>query len=264
MKTTTLAILAIALSVALIGCGEKKSDSAAAWNQKAAAVAAENPSGAAPAGMAAGGNLGGEVAETFNSGGYTYVRLKTPGGELWAAGPEGPMQVGQKVELLGAMAMQNFHAASLNRDFAEIWFAASFAAPGEAPAGDMQAEIKKAHGGVAVGKADADFSGLTTPSGGLKVAEVNTRRTELAGKTVKVRGKVVKSLTGIMGRNWLHVQDGSGDGETADLTVTSGVSAKVGDTVLIEGVLSVDKDFGSGYFYKAIVEDATVRVEQSS
>ena len=261
---TTLAILAIALLAALSGCGEKKSDSAAAWNQKAAAVAKESPSEAAPAGMAAGGGLGGEVVETFNSGGYTYVRLKSPGGELWAAGPEGQVQVGQKLELVGAMAMQNFHAASLNRDFAEIWFAASFAAPGQTPPADMQDEIKKAHGGVAVGKSEGDFSGLTTPSGGLKVAEVNTRRTELAGKTVKVRGKVVKALSGIMGRNWLHVQDGSGDGESADLTVTSGTSAKVGDTVLIEGVLSVDKDFGSGYFYKAIVEDATVRVEQSS
>jgi hypothetical protein len=261
---TTPAILVIALLAALSGCGEKKSDSAAAWNQKAAAVAKDSPSEAAPAGMAAGGNLGGEVAETFNSGGYTYVRLKTPGGELWAAGPEGQIQVGQKLELVGAMAMQNFHSASLNRDFAEIWFAASFAAPGQSLPADMETEIKKAHGGVAVGKSDGDFSGLTTPSGGLKVAEVNTRRTELAGKTVRVRGKVVKSLTGIMGRNWLHVQDGSGDGETADLTVTSGTSAKVGDTVLIEGVLSVDKDFGSGYFYKAIVEDATVRVEQSS
>jgi hypothetical protein len=78
---------------------------------------------------------------------------------------------------------------------------------------------------------------------------------------VKVRGKVVKYNSGIMGKNWLHIQDGSGAAGSNDLTVTTSANTKVGDTVLVAGVLSANKDFGSGYKYALIVQDAKVTVE---
>ena len=73
--------------------------------------------------------------------------------------------------------------------------------------------------------------------------------------------KVVKSLSGIMGTNWLHIQDGTGEPGANDLTVTSDTVAPVGATVLVEGVLVLDKDFGSGYRYAVIVENAEVVAE---
>jgi len=98
-------------------------------------------------------------------------------------------------------------------------------------------------------------------SDGRTVAELYTQKSELSGKTVALRGKVVKYSAGIMGRNWIHLQDGSGDATagTHDLTVTSNDTAAVGDTVLVQGTVTVDKDFGAGYFYAVIVEEASVQ-----
>ena len=76
-----------------------------------------------------------------------------------------------------------------------------------------------------------------------------------------MRGKVVKFTPEIMGKNWIHLQDGTGAAGTSDLTVTTSASAKTGDTVTVKGILVVDKDFGYGYAYDVIIEDAEVTVE---
>ena len=70
----------------------------------------------------------------------------------------------------------------------------------------------------------------------------------------------MKYSAGIMGRNWIHLQDGTGDAAagTNDLTVTSSATTAVGDTILVQGSVAVDKDFGAGYRYAVIVEDASV------
>ena len=97
-------------------------------------------------------------------------------------------------------------------------------------------------------------------AGGVSVADLWARRAALAGKTVVVRGKVVKFLGGIMGRNWLHLQDGTGSAKdgTNDLAVTTEGETKLGDVVTATGTLAIDKDFGAGYKYGAIVESATL------
>jgi hypothetical protein len=98
-------------------------------------------------------------------------------------------------------------------------------------------------------------------SDGLTVEAVNRDKASLSGKTVRVKGKVTKYNGGIMNRNWIHIQDGTVHGENVDITVTSDQTCKVGDVVVIEGTVTVDKDFGAGYFYDVIIEQATVTVE---
>jgi len=107
-----------------------------------------------------------------------------------------------------------------------------------------------------------DLSGIAKAEGGKTIAEVYAEKDQLAGQKVAVRGKVVKVNAGIMDKNWVHVRDGSGAEGTNDLTVTT-VSAvpNVGDTVLVTGQVSLNKDFGMGYAYSVIVEDADVKVE---
>ena len=80
-------------------------------------------------------------------------------------------------------------------------------------------------------------------------------------KTVVVKGKVVKVSQGIMGKNWVHIQDGSGDQQkgTHNLVATSQDMSAVGDIVTITGTFAKDRDFGAGYLYKAIIEDAKVQ-----
>ena len=95
---------------------------------------------------------------------------------------------------------------------------------------------------------------------GRTIAEVFAQRASLKDAPVEVRGQVVKFLPGIMGRNWLHLRDGSGSRERADddLTVTTTQGAAVGDVVLVSGKLGVERDFGAGYTYSVIVEDASL------
>ena len=93
------------------------------------------------------------------------------------------------------------------------------------------------------------------------VAELFEKADKLDKKAVVVRGKVVKVSKGIMGKNWVHLRDGSGDAGkgTDDLVVTTPDLPKVGDVVTAKGTLYKDKDFGAGYKYKAIVEEAAVK-----
>jgi hypothetical protein len=90
------------------------------------------------------------------------------------------------------------------------------------------------------------------------VAALNGSGATLDGQTVSAQGKVVKVLNGIMKRNFIHVQDGTGDAETNDLIVTSKQTASVGDMVTITGVVAVNRDFGSGYKYPLLVENASI------
>jgi hypothetical protein len=110
-----------------------------------------------------------------------------------------------------------------------------------------------------------DLSGISRADGGKTIAEVFAGKAELAGQQVIIRAKVVKANANIMGKNWLHVRDGSGAEGTNDLTVTTGSELpKVGDTVIVTGPVVLNKDLGMGYKYEVILEDATVTVEASA
>lgn len=110
-----------------------------------------------------------------------------------------------------------------------------------------------------------DLSGIEKAEGGQTVADVFAGKDQLEGQTVVVRGKVVKVNANIMGKNWLHVRDGSGEEGTNDLTITStGTAPMVGDTVLVTGTVGLNRDFGMGYQYPVIVEDAEVTVEAAA
>ena len=135
--------------------------------------------------------------------------------------------------------------------------AAAPTAPAASAAPQMPADHPAAKPGEQV-----DLSGIAKAEGGKTVAEVFAEKDALAGKPVTVRGKVVKVNGGIMGKNWLHVRDGSGAEGTNDLTVTTaGELPALGATVVVIGPVTLNKDFGMGYAYDVIVEDAEVKVE---
>lgn len=138
-----------------------------------------------------------------------------------------------------------------------ICLIASFAWAGDRPTPPAP------HGGMAkaantVEVADAKVAKASGPNA-KTVEEIITQAAGLKDKTVLVRGKVVKYNGGIMGKNWIHLRDGSGSAaaNTNDVLVTSLNSVKVGDVVTAKGIVRTDKDFGSGYVYKVIVEEAT-------
>jgi hypothetical protein len=213
----------------------------------------------APAAPSAGQTISATVLETMDASTYTYVRVKADSGELWAAASKFDVAVGDKVVLSLDQPMVNFHSQSLNRDFPLIYFVARIDRGGAA----VPPAIAVGHGGQgAAGSAPAER--LTTPvepaPDGTTVAALWKTRSGLAGKTVKVRGKVMKFNGGILGVNWIHLQDGTGqaaDGSN-DITVTSDMTATVGDIVTVTGTVTLNKDLGSGYSYPVIIERARV------
>ena len=107
-----------------------------------------------------------------------------------------------------------------------------------------------------------DLERITKAEGGKTVGEIFDGKQSLAGQQVSVRGAVVKFTPGVMGKNWIHLRDGtSGAGGSNDVTVTTNASVAVGDIVLVRGRVTVDKDFGFGYRYDLLIEDARVVVE---
>lgn len=99
------------------------------------------------------------------------------------------------------------------------------------------------------------------PSAVQSVEDLFAKTAELGGKTVTIKGKVVKFSAGIMGKNWIHIQDGSGGPGTNDITVTTDAVVAVESTATVTGTLSTNKDFGYGYKYAVIIEDAVVSTD---
>ncbi len=266
-KMTSFALLALAISLALVslgGCREKATTRD---------IEPETPSQAAsehPTANAAPAANGGKVLETMDSGGYSYVLMDMSGEQVWVAGPttEG-LAVGDMVYIEGAMEMRGFHAKSLDRTFETILFVGSIskdaqpAASGGGMHGGMSgmggmSQSEEPISGTKTKLENAKVEGVAKAVGGYTVSEIYAKADELGGKEVTLNARVVKFSPNIMGTNWLHVQDGSGDDDTSDLTVTTDGHAQVGDLVLVKGPLSVDKDFGAGYKYHVIIEGAAV------
>jgi len=220
----------------------------------------------------------GTVLETMDSGGYTYMHVDLGGSQEWVAVPVTGVSVGQEVSYDGAMVMPNFRSKTLDREFDAVVFAGGIIGKGAATTAD----------GDAAGAADSFDAALAgqgggpaanpgslksiTPAAEIQVAkaegenaysigEVYAKAGELNGQRIKVRGKVMKVTENIMGRNWIHLQDGTGTPETKshDLVVTTAVTPDPAwDVVTVDGVLAADKDFGAGYLYAAIIEEATI------
>ena len=251
-------------------------------------------------------NPAGKVIETMNSGGYTYVLLEKEGKQTWAAVRKIEVSVGDDIELKPGIDMVNFTSKTLSRTFPYIIFSAgpisdqqltdddivSMAHGGrsleEMATGNRKQSadaekindelIKKAHGGRSMaslagsGKEAPSLSELNAPvekaqgANSYLVAEIHAKKDELAGKEIVVRGRAVKIATGILGTNWIHLRDGSGDPQTGtdDITVTSNDLPETGDIITMKGTLHTNKDFGAGYKYDVIVMEGLLQVSGES
>lgn len=198
-------------------------------------------------------NYSGEVLESQSADSYTYVRLKTNEGELWAAVPKTALKNGSRVTIGSAMAMENFESKALKRRFDRILFGEII---------EPQATGASPHG-PAPSTAPAPLARVPKATGpdARTVAEVVSGQAALKDRAVVVRGQVVKLSAGILGKNWLHLQDGSGsaaDGSN-DILVTTQDTAAIGDVVHVRGTVRTNINLGSGYSYAVLIEDAAVR-----
>jgi hypothetical protein len=213
----------------------------------------------APQPLAQPTTLNGKVLETMNAGGYTYLQIATTSGKVWAAVRETRVKKGATVTIAPQMVAENFESSSLHRKFDRLVMGVLVTDQAKPSAPPVTAANVMGTPAQHMSSAMADPGSVTVPKaeGGITVAEAWAKKAELKDKPIAIRGKVVKFLPDIMGKNWLHLRDGSGvraDG-TDDITVTTSDVVKVGDVITIRGTLRLDKDFGAGYVYPIIVED---------
>lgn len=203
------------------------------------------------------------VLESVNSGGYTYIKADEGGHIYWVAGPQTTLKVGSSVSYIEQMVMKDFTSKSLNKTFDLLVFASTIL-----PAkGTTVAPTKITMNKTQQAPNDAAHKSINNPveqvvkvaknANGYSVEELYTKKSELKDKTVKVNAQVVKVSKNIMGKDWIHLQDGSGSGATSDIIATSvNSTVKVGDIVTTNGIVKTDVNLGYGYNFSVMIEEA--------
>ena len=189
-----------------------------------------------------------EVIQTSN---YTYIRVSEDDRENWIAIGKREVEEGKSYYYEPGIEMNNFVSKELKRTFPSILFVDKFS--------DQPIIAKITMADSLKGKQAAtpkDGVKVEPAKGGITIAELYANRDKYAGKTIKIRGEVVKYSPDIMKTNWVHIQDGTNSNGSFDLTITTGDVTKLGDVVTFEGTVTLKKDFGAGYYYEVIVENA--------
>jgi len=209
--------------------------------------------------------IAGKVLEVINASEYTYLLLDVDGFKDWVAIPQLYVEVGDEVELNPGVQMGEWKSKTLDRTFKPILFSsgptqkynekrkmnAHKGADMSAPAPGGKKSAGKVVDGLKVEKAAG--------ANAYNLAEIYSKRAELQDKIIIVRGQVVKISTGIMDRNWVHITDGTGENGANKLIVTTKDTPDNGDIVTFSGVFHNNVDFGGGYQYAIIMEDAVIK-----
>jgi len=241
MKFTLTAIL-ILLALTSLSCREKKAQQDRQQN-----IHARQDNTTADSHTAV-------VQEVIQATSYTYLKVKEADSDYWIAVTKRQVEPGVTISFAEGLEMNNFQSKDLGRTFEKIYFVnrivggesaitqRSMSMPGQTrPEPDKKdISIEPAEGGITIGRLYAD-------------------KDSYAGKTVLVRGQVIKVNRAIMDRNWVHLQDGTGDSDSFDLTVTTADDVEVGGIVTFEGRIALNKDFGAGYYYELIMEEAKLQ-----
>lgn len=226
-------VLVIAIFLVIIGCDTKSESGSDHKSNEQVSIDGKHSA---------------KVEEKIDVGDYTYLQVTENDKTYWIAVTRMDILKGEMVYFSQSMEMKNFKSESLNRTFESILFvqdASKF--PNQKTGSNPHSNLtNQSHEQINIEK----------PEDGKTVEQIYSEKESLSGKSVKVRGKVIKINQNIMDRNWVHLQDGTGDEKTFDLVVTTNETMAVGDIVTLEGVVSIDKDFGAGYIFPVIVEEA--------
>jgi lipopolysaccharide export system protein LptA len=211
------------------------------------------------------------VKEVLQTSGYTYLLVNESTTETWLALPKMNASPGEIYYYKNGFEVTNFESKELNRKFGIIYFLESISStpdlksvstPVIPPAHPelLHDSSGKIHytANIKVQKEEVD---VVADNRGVTIADIFKNKAKYNGKTVRIKGKVTKFNQKIMGSNWIHMQDGSDFEGNFDLTVRTEAIVGIGETVVLEGKVSLDKDFGYGYKYQVLIEDAKIITE---
>lgn len=193
------------------------------------------------------------VEEVLNTDRYTYLNVTENSEKFWIAILRTEVKAGEVCYFRGGIMKKGFFSQEFNRVFETVYLVSEFwkQPSGEAGPGRAHANIR---GGAAPG---LEVGSINRAEGAVKLSDLFANKEKYNNRKVKVTGKCVKVNPRIMNRNWVHLRDGSGKG--ADLTVTTIEDIPLGMVVTMEGTIALDKDFGAGYRYDVIMEDAVLQ-----
>lgn len=198
-----------------------------------------------------------KVEEVIQANSYTYLRVTEGDQEYWIATAKQPIEKGSTMYYDQGLEMQNFVSKELDRTFDSIWFV------GKMRGSSSRSVQKMGSGSMGSGKQPARDTSISVSkvSGGLSIEELYSDMSAYEGKIVTIKGEVTKYNANIMGSNWVHLQDGTSKGAYFDVTLTTKDAVQVGDVVVFSGKVVLNKDFGAGYKYDLIIEDAALSTE---
>ncbi|MCC6817223.1 MAG: SH3-like domain-containing protein [Saprospiraceae bacterium] len=181
---------------------------------------------------------------------YTYILAQENDQEFWVAVPRQEIKQNEMYLYQDPLLKTNFYSQEFNKNFDKIYLVSSIIAATQHP-GSVSNEAET--GNPINQNAQADPNAIA-------LKDLFSSKDKYAGKSITVSGKIVKANLNIMGRNWYHIQDNTkADGKNLDLTITSNAQVNVGDVVNFTGIIAVQKDFGSGYKYNIIMEQANLK-----
>jgi len=196
------------------------------------------------AGLFASSNHTAKITETLSSGGYTYMKVQEGNNNYWVAMTLRDAKVGDNISFSEQGWMKNFESKTLHRTFDNILFASDITSQ-KTKLADIKPNIM-----------DSQYA----QKGTITIAELFKNRAKYKDTIITIRGKVSKTSSGIIKRNWVHIDDGSRFENMDDIVfTTTGAIPKAGDIVSATGTVTIDKDFGYGYFYPVIVEKSNFK-----
>lgn len=201
----------------------------------------------------------GKILEIKSTMGYKYLKVSEEGKELWVAIANAPVHVGDKIGYDKNTFIEAFTSKVLNQTFSKIYFASNVYLPENTKKAKSMKELLAQSNQIKKEKVAVPSKPFVKKEQ-YTVEEIHLWRDALKGQKISIKGTVFKVSHAIMKRDWIHLGDGSGKEQklTDDLVFTATSSnLKKGDKVEATGIVVIDKDFGYGYFYKVIIENAS-------
>lgn len=259
----------IALSILLLSCQSAKNNDA----KISTAAGQDTPATAAVTAASVTTPHKVTVLEVIQVEKYTYLKVKENDATYWMAVPTIDVKAGDQVYYEHGMEMTNFESRELKRTFEKILFVDKVSKEGNATVATTGAGTNLPANHPAVVEptktAPAGNQGMGSSRdsikrdikieparNGVSIASLLANASSYKEKPAIVRGKVTKFTGGVMGKNWIHIQDGTTYKGKFEIVITTDAEAHVGDVLSFEGPVTLNKDFGYGYFFEVLMENA--------
>lgn len=191
-----------------------------------------------------------KIKEVLPTEKYVYLLVEEQGQEdYWISTLKKEVNVGGVYFYKDGLLKTNFESKEYNRTFDKIYLVSNIVPANHA--GQQSTSTSKTNT-----KPVIQDAGKIEVEGSVKIAEIVKDPKKFENKEVQLSGQVTKINPNIMGRNWIHIDDGSQ--EDFDMVITSNQMIPEGNIVTMTGTVRLNKDFGAGYRYDIIVEDGKV------